>query len=294
MNAIDLHCDTMSKLVELGPTTLLRKNELNVDIGKLQAGNFAAQFFALFIDMAKTENPLEYCLKMVDRFHMELAENQTTICLATNHAELLKNQSDGNISAFLTIEEGGALKGSLSNLRNFYRLGVRLLTLTWNYPNELGFPNALAECRDKGLTEFGREVVAEMNRLGMILDVSHLSDQGFYDVAATSSQPFVASHSNAEKGGVTGLTLARSFLAEPPNCRVEDMVRHVKHIYQVGGIDVIAIGSDFDGTKPPLEVADSSEIGKLITGLAQAGFSDAELEKICYRNAARVIREVLG
>ena len=198
-------------------------------------------------------------------------------------------------------------------MRNFYRLGVRLLTLTWNYPNELGFPNALTECRDKGLTEFGREVVAEMNRLGMLVDVSHLSDQGFYDVAATSSHPFVASHSNArsitghtrnltddmirilaEKGGVTGLTFARSFLAEPPNCRVEDMVRHVKHIYQVGGIDVIAIGSDFDGTKPPLEVANSSEIGKLITGLAKAGFSDEDLEKICYLNAARVIREVLG
>ena len=313
MNAIDLHCDTMSKLVELGPTTLLRDNDLNVDIGKLQAGNFAAQFFALFIDMAKTENPLEYCLQMVDRFHLELAANQATICLATNHAELLKNQSAGKISAFLTIEEGGALKGSLSNLRNFYRLGVRLLTLTWNYPNELGFPNALTECRDKGLTEFGREVVAEMNRLGMLVDVSHLSDQGFYDVAATSSHPFVASHSNArsitghirnltddmirilaEKGGVTGLTFARSFLAEPPNCRVEDMVRHVKHIYQVGGIDVIAIGSDFDGTKPPLEVANSSEIGKFITGLAKAGFSDEDLEKICYHNAARVIREVLG
>ena len=91
MNAIDLHCDTMSKLVELGPTTLLRDNDLNVDIGKLQAGNFAAQFFALFIDMAKTENPLEYCLQMVDRFHLELAANQATICLATNHAELLKN-----------------------------------------------------------------------------------------------------------------------------------------------------------------------------------------------------------
>jgi membrane dipeptidase len=303
----------MSKLVELGPTTLLRENDLNVDIGKLQAGNFAAQFFALFIDMAKTENPLEYCLRMLDRFHLELAANQDNIRLATNQAELLKNQSEGKISAFLTIEEGGALKGSLSNLRNFYRLGVRLLTLTWNYPNELGFPNALADCRGKGLTEFGREVVAEMNRLGMLVDVSHLSDQGFYDVAATSRHPFVASHSNAraitghtrnltddmirllaEKGGVTGLTFARSFLAEPPNCRVEDMVRHVKHIYQVGGIDVIAIGSDFDGTKPPLEVADSSEIGKLITGLAQAGFSDAELEQICYGNAMRVIRQVLG
>lgn len=313
MYAIDLHCDTISKLVELGPTTPLRENDLNVDIRKLQAGNFAAQFFALFIDMAKTENPLEYCLRMLDRFHLELAANQDTIRLATNQAELLKNQSEAKISAFLTIEEGGALKGRLSNLRNFYRLGVRLLTLTWNYPNELGFPNALEDCRDKGLTEFGREVVAEMNQLGMLVDVSHLSDQGFYDVAAASSHPFVASHSNAraitgharnltdemirllaEKGGVTGLTFARSFLAEPPNCRVEDMVRHVKHIHQVGGIDVIAIGSDFDGTKPPLEVADSSEIGKLITGLAQAGFNDAELEKICYGNAMRVIRQVLG
>lgn len=313
MNAIDLHCDTMSKLVEAGPDIILRENALNVDIRKLQAGNFTAQFFALFIDMAKTENPLEYCLRMVDRFHQELAANQDAIRLATNHAELLKNQSEGKLSAFLTIEEGGALKGSLSNLQNFYRLGVRLLTLTWNYPNELGFPNALVDCRDKGLTEFGREVVVEMNRLGMLIDVSHLSDQGFYDVAETSRHPFIASHSNAraitgharnltdemirllaERGGVTGLTFARAFLADPPSSQVEDIVRHAKHIYQVGGIDVIALGSDFDGTKPPMEVADSSEIGKLIAGLTQAGFSDGEVEKICFGNAMRLICQVLG
>ena len=230
MYAIDLHCDTMSKLAERGRTSLLRENDLNVDIAKLQAGNFAAQFFALFVDMAKTNNPLEYCLQMVDRFHLELADNRQSIRLATNQAELVANQAEGKISAFLTIEEGGVLKGELANLRNFHRLGVRLLTLTWNYPNEIGFPNALPECRDKGLTEFGREVVAEMNRLGMLVDVSHLSDQGFFDVAETSVRPFVASHSNArkitgharnltdemirvlaEKGGVTGLTFARSF-----------------------------------------------------------------------------------
>ena len=313
MYAIDLHCDTMSKLAERGRTSLLRENDLNVDIAKLQAGNFAAQFFALFVDMAKTSNPLEYCLQMVDRFHLELADNRQSIRLATNQAELVANQAEGKISAFLTIEEGGVLKGELANLRNFHRLGVRLLTLTWNYPNEIGFPNALPECRDKGLTEFGREVVAEMNRLGMLVDVSHLSDQGFFDVAETSVRPFVASHSNArtitgharnltdemirvlaEKGGVTGLTFARSFLADPPRSHVEDIVRHAKHIRQVGGIDVIAIGSDFDGTKPPLEVADSSQIGKLTEGLSAAGFSSGEIEKICYGNAVRLIREVLG
>ena len=93
---------------------------------------------------------------------------------------------------------------------------------------------------------------------------------------------------------MTGLTFARAFLADPPRSHVEDIVRHAKHIRQVGGIDVIAIGSDFDGTKPPLEVSDSGEIGKLIKGLAAAGFSSSEIEKICYGNAMRLIREVLG
>ena len=108
MYAIDLHCDTMSKLAERGRTSLLRENDLNVDIAKLQAGNFAAQFFALFVDMAKTSNPLDYCLQMVDRFHLELADNRQSIRLATNQAELVANQAEGKISAFLTIEEGGA------------------------------------------------------------------------------------------------------------------------------------------------------------------------------------------
>lgn len=313
MQVIDLHCDTISKLVEAGSTVKLSSNDLNVDIRKLKAGNFVAQFFALYVDMAKTENPLELCLRMVDRFYLEMAENQETICMAVNYSKFLQNQAEGKISAFLTIEEGGVLKGSLANLRNFYRLGVRLMTLTWNYPNEIGFPNALAEFHNKGLTEFGREVVAEMNRLGMIIDVSHLSDQGFYDVALTSQQPFIASHSNAramtghdrnlsddmirvlaEKGGLTGLAFPRAFLGDAPVSRVEDMVRHVRHIHSVGGIEVIALGTDFDGTKPPLEVADSSQIGKLYQGLKQAGFSEADIEKIFFCNASRVIKQVLA
>jgi membrane dipeptidase len=313
VKTIDLHCDTMLRIVDRGNEIGLRSNDLNVDIEKLNAGNVVAQFFALFIDLAKTDNPLQYCLTMLDRFHQELAENQTYIRLATSYSELCRNEAEGKISAFLTIEEGGALKGSLANLRNFYRLGVRLITLTWNYPNEIGFPNAIEDCRAKGLTEFGREVVAEMNRLGMLIDVSHLSDQGFYDVASLSKQPFVASHSNAraitghprnltddmirilaERGGVTGLTFAKQFLGDKDISLVEDMVLHVKHLHQVGGIDVIALGTDFDGTKPKLEVANSGEMSKLWRGLAEAGFSESEIEKMRYGNAVRVIREVMG
>ncbi len=310
MKLIDLHCDTMVHLME-GEQVLL-KNELGVDIHKLQAGHSLAQFFALFIDMNKWNDPLHRCLAMVDRFYQELEKNQEYIALATNYEDVLRNQQMNKLSAFLTIEEGGALAGKLSNLRNFYRLGVRLITLIWNYPNEIGYPNAGGVHSDQGLTEFGRNVVAEMNRLGMLIDVSHMSDKGFYDVARLSEKPFVASHSNArtitghlrnmtddmirllsEKGGIMGITFPKQFLGTKDISLVEDMIIHIKHIKQIGGIDVLAIGTDLDGTKPKLEIDNIGSIGKLLHGLEQAGFSTTELEKIFHKNALRVIKEVL-
>jgi membrane dipeptidase len=313
LKLVDFHCDTILRLIEQGEDTGLWENELSVDIQKLRKGNVAAQFFALYVDLAQTQTPLETCLMMLDRFYLELEKNREHISLATSYKEFLANEATGKISAFLTIEEGATLQGKLSNLRNFYRLGVRLITLSWNYPNEIGFPNAKEECRDKGLTGFGQEVVSEMNHLGMLIDVSHLSDGGFYDVARLSTQPFVASHSNAravtgharnltdemirilaEKGGVTGINFAKQFLGDDPELsRIADMVRHIKYIRDIGGIEVLAIGTDFDGIKPRQEIANSGEMGKLADSLAANGFTEAEIEKIFYQNALRVIRDVL-
>jgi len=314
MKLIDLHCDTILKFMESTEPTGLWENKFSVDIQKLVRGNVAAQFFALYVDLAKTDTPMETCLAMLDRFHQEIDQNREHIRLATCSGDLSDNVAAGKISAFLTIEEGAALQGKLANLRNFYRLGVRLITLSWNYPNEIGFPNAIEEFRDKGLTEFGCEVVSEMNRLGMLIDVSHLSDGGFYDVARLSQQPFVASHSNARavtghsrnltddmirmlagKGGVTGINFAQNFLGDDPELsHIDDMVRHIMHIRKIGGIDVVAVGTDFDGIEPRQEIADSGEIGKLATALTVAGFTETELEKIYYQNALRVIQDVLG
>jgi membrane dipeptidase len=302
------------KLMEAPAGMGLWENDFSVDIQKLRRGNVAAQFFALYIDLAKITTPMETCMAMLDRFHLEMDKNKEYIRLATCSSDLSDNVAAGKISAFLTIEEGAALQGKLANLRNFHRLGVRLITLSWNYPNEIGFPNAIEECRDKGLTEFGYEVVSEMNRLNMLIDVSHLSDGGFYDVARLSQQPFVASHSNAravtghsrnltddmirtlaEKGGVTGINFAQNFLGDDPEfSHISDMVRHIVHIRKIGGIDVIAVGTDFDGIDPRQEIADSSEIGKLALALTAVGFTEAELEKIYYQNALRVIQDVLG
>ena len=224
MKLIDLHCDTVLRLFE--EKKALAANDCGVDLQKLKQADSLAQFFALFVDLEAVADPLAHCLAMLDCFANELEKNKALIAPACNYDDLLRNQAIGKLSAFLSIEEGGVLKGESSNLRNFYRLGVRMITLTWNHPNELGFPNSGGIHSAKGLTDFGRETICEMNRLGMLIDVSHLSDQGFYDVAALSKQPFVASHSNArsvtghprnlsdemigllaEKGGVSASTL---------------------------------------------------------------------------------------
>jgi membrane dipeptidase len=117
--------------------------------------------------------------------------------IAGNYDEFSQNAKNAKVSAFLAFEEGGVLDGKIENLQKFNRLGVRLITLAWNYPNQLGYPNKLQEYRSKHLTEFSIEIVREMNNLGMIVQVSYLSDQDFYDVAKLSTVPFVASHLNA-------------------------------------------------------------------------------------------------
>jgi len=313
MTIIDLHCDTLLHLMEDKNNLGIKSNYLSVDIEKLRNANSMAQFFALYIDLNNHKNPLKVCLEMIDKFHVELEFNKEYIALATSYRDLISNQKNEKISAFLTIEEGGVLAGELFNLRNFYRLGVRLITLTWNYPNQIGFPNHNFQYKDRGLKAFGRELIVQMNSLGMLIDVSHLSDQGFYDVAKLSSQPFVASHSNARsiknhsrnltdemiktlanQGGVMGINFAGAFLGETDFSRVEDMVRHIKHIKKVGGIDVVSLGTDFDGIDPPLEIENIGQIHKLIHALEKEGFSQDEIEKISYKNTLRVIREVLS
>ncbi len=312
MKIIDLHCDTISKLMKDKNRLGLKRNHCSVDIEKLKKGKSIAQFFALYIDLKAERDPLEACLEMLDKFYEELFKNKEDIALARDYKEYIENDRRGRISAFLTVEEGGVLKGKLYHLRNLYRLGVRLLTLTWNYPNEIGYPNCKTEYREKGLTHFGEKVVYAMNRLGMIIDVSHLSDQGFYDVARLSSVPFIASHSNARsitnhtrnltdqmikmianKGGVIGINFAKEFLGEGFTSSIDDILHHIQHIYQIGGIEVLSLGTDFDGIHSKLEIQNIGEIQKLIEALKRTGFSEEAIEKIGYKNALRIIKDVL-
>lgn len=312
MKIIDLHCDTIPRIINSEERCNLKKNNFHVDIEKLEKSAYLAQFFAMFIYMGNGLNPLEECLKSIDRFYCEIEANKDKIALATNYYDMEKNRKEGKISAYLTIEEGGVLKGNIGNLRNFYRLGVRLMTLLWNLPNEIGYPNCEEKYRSKGLNPFGEEVVHEMNKLGMIIDVSHLSDVGFYDVSRLSTKPFIASHSNArsiknhsrnltddmirilaKKGGVCGINYASLFLGDDEVSRVEDMIKHINHIVNVGGIDVVSLGSDYDGISCELEIKNAGEMDKLIFALKKEGYCETSIDKILYKNAKRIIKEVM-
>lgn len=318
MKIIDFHCDTISKIFNSNEEIGLAENNLNVDIDKLERGGSCAQFFALFIyrdinlNKIKYNSLYDYSMAMLDRFYREIEKNNERIEFAGCFNDLVDNKENEKISAFLTVEDGGIIEKQMERLRNFYRLGVRLITLTWNFPNSLGYPNSNKKYIKKGLTDFGKEVVEVMNDMGIIIDVSHLSDVGFYDVAEVSSKPFVASHSNsralrehyrnltddmikkiAGSGGVVGINFASYFLGDGEVSKVEDIVRHIEHILNVGGEDVVVLGTDFDGISCELEIADFSEMGKLVDALRENNFSQKQIEKICYKNAERVIREVM-
>lgn len=310
MNMIDLHCDTILKLWEENGSASLRRNSFGVDVQKLMSAGALAQFFAIFINLQRHADPYAAFQTLADIFFDELAANADCLALARSAAEMEANRSQGKISCFLTLEEGGALAGSMENLYAAHELGVRLITLTWNYPNEIGYPNHEWQYQHMGLTPFGHDIVGEMNRLGMVVDVSHLSDQGFWDVARISGQPFVASHSNAraiaghsrnltdamiktiaDRGGVIGLNFCPDFLGGTGG--LAEMVRHVRHIMNVGGRDSVALGTDFDGIDPPPELAHIGLVGRLTRELAQAGLTENELEKFFWKNAARLIRSVM-
>jgi membrane dipeptidase len=211
----------------------------------------------------------------------------------------------------LSIEGGESIEGNLAALRMMYRLGVRMFGLTHNNRNQIG--DGIGEARSKGgLTEFGVQLVEELNRLGVVVDVSHLSDYGFWDVMEVSQAPLIASHSNSrtvcdnlrnltddqikalsESGGVIGINFWPPSLNEhEPN--LENALDHIDHIADTAGVDYIGIGSDFDGYDTPLQgLEDASKISNITRGLVKRGYSDAEIMKILGGNFLRVFHDVI-
>lgn len=299
----DAHCDFLYGMVHYGwdfsePGRGKSYAPQAVALPYLHTGNVKLQFFAAWIDTQKRIPYLQQCLHMIDAYER---------MLETNAAQMEKLTSEnahnaGKIKTVLTVEGGEALEGSLCVLRMLYRLGVRAMTLTWNTPNELS--GTAVKRTGKGLTALGKDVVAEMCRIGMALDVSHLSDAGIDDALSIATRPIFASHSNcravypnprsltdthikaiAEQGGVVGVNFYHRQLCKGGKAGVTDVLRHIDHIVEVGGINACAIGSDFDGmTEYPPQLHCSADLPKLISALLSAGYREEEVRRIAYQN----------
>lgn len=329
MKYIDLHCDTVSVLADHPERGNLAGSDCSIDIGKLQRGDSFLQDFALFVDLKSCGDPWERYQFLLEHYNQEMNANETVFRRILSAEDLALCEGEKKIGSLLSVEEGGVFGGSLDKLEQGYRDGVRLVTLTWNYPNELAWPNGM-EGHDKGLNGKGWEFIEFMEAHRMIVDTSHLNDRGTEEILKRSGRPPVASHSDSravtdvprnlpdrlirlygDKGGLIGLNFSRNFIGSEPvaslpgrtdidfskgpvSCTLmKDIIRHARRIIDQGGKDVICLGTDFDGIEPFLEVKDASDMPKLADAFSAAGFSDELVERIFWKNAYRYLEENL-
>lgn len=307
---IDLHCDTIMQLLDHPDSGDLYRNTWKIDIEKLQKAHSKVQDFALFINLGKTNDPYGRYEEMRNLCTTQIHLYGEHIQHVLSYQDVESVYESGKIGALMSIEEGGVLGGDLDKLKQAYQDGVRLITLTWNYPNGLGEPHCGEQ--HKKLTPKGIEFVEAMQDLGIIVDCSHLNDAGTEQLGDILDAPFVASHSNARevtahtrnlpdnlikiianKGGVIGLNFAQSFLGTSPVSRIDDIVKHGLYLINKGGEDVVALGTDFDGIKPNTEIKDASEMYRLYDAFKEAGLSVEQCEKLFWKNADRLLKEIL-
>lgn len=300
--AADGHCDFLYGMVERGYDLAAPKKDQAIRLDKLIEGGVKLQLFAAWIDMELDKNPLNQCLCMIDAYYRMLEENPRLTPLTKD----FDINGDG-IATVLTVEGGEAIEATVSNLRILHRLGVRAMTLTWNDVNRLAYP--AAKKMKKGLTKLGKEAVEEMCRLGIAVDLAHLGDPGIDDVLEIATRPVFSSHTNAralcelprcmkdehikeiaKRGGVIGVNFYHKQLVEGRMATVDDVIRHLAHYIEVGGIGCAAIGSDFDGMNRYIEGLETSAGYPLIAErLIKLGLSEEQVSDIMFGNLYRYI-----
>lgn len=311
----DCHCDTLTELYNKNAS--LYENEQHFDIKRQIALGGGLQFCAIYVptEVFRYQGGLRYTLCLLDKYNQEikkLHENGIDV-LQVRTAEDAGNVLKHKAATLLAIEEGGAIDGSLEALRCLYELGVRAMTLTWSNRNDIA-DGINEEATGSGLTLFGKQVVAEMNRLGMLVDVSHISTAGFWSVIETSTKPVIATHSNAkslcahprnlndeqikalaQNGGLAGITFAGQFLEEDwRNACIESVYKHIDYILNlIGNDDHIGFGSDFDGiSHPPYNIQGVQDYKPLIEYLSKY-YSDETINKITHQNVINLLQKVL-
>lgn len=318
MKLIDMHCDTIWKLMDLDKKGDLKDNLCAVSIPGMKKAGTAVQLFACFAYLQGMEGGYDegyrHVLEMIRFMDSEIEKFPDDVAHAYSYEDILENERKKKVSAVLTVEEGGILNGEMERLDVLRKKGIRLVTILWNNENCFGYP--VSKDKDammKGLKPFGAEAVKRIGELKMITDVSHSSDGVFSDVLECAKGPVVASHSNcreicphprnlsdsmirklAEKGGAAGLNFYGAFLGTQDASYVEEMTAHVFHMIKCGGEGFPMIGSDFDGFSGMghMDIPKAENMDRLWEALKKKGATETILDKIWYRNALRILKEI--
>lgn len=293
MKFFDLHCDTLTKCMNSGEN--LYKNNMQNSLEALLEYDMPCQLFAIFTDDEYVENAYSYAKKAV-----EFYRDQKKI-YGDHLTDLSETPSDGKVNALLTIE-GGEPVESIEALEEFHSLGIRLMTLTWNRINKIG--SGMMSGDEKGLTDFGKDIVRKMNGLNMVIDVSHLNIQGFKDVVGLSDKPIAATHSNCRSicshkrnledwqikeikatGGIIGLNLYPPFVLDNGEADTEALLRHIDRFLELGCEENLCLGCDFDGISfTPTDIGGTKDMAKFYASI-QNIFGKKTADAIFFDNA---------
>jgi membrane dipeptidase len=355
---IDTHADTPQMMLDEGYDLGQLDSPFMISIPKMRQGHLGAEFFSLWVNVTWPKQDLIHrALDLTDAVYEQVERHSDILGMATTADEIVRLHLRGKIAILLGVEGGHTLEDDLRALDIYYRLGVRYMTLT-HTANTDWADSSGDKPKWNGLTDLGKQVVERMNRLGMMVDISHVSDKTFYDTLAVSKAPVIASHSScralcnvprnmtddmiralAKNGGVMDINFYSGFLSQAyadaykkiekqldaeiaaararyasqgkqlpyqEEVRIEQpwlkdlpvpsytvIADHIDHAVQVGGIDHVGLGSDFDGIdSAPKGMEDVSKLPDLLRELARRGYSEQDLKKILGGNLLRVMRQV--
>ena len=307
---VDMHNDLLTESLN-GYDWSIKNKIKHTDIPRLIKGGVDVQFLAAWVSPRKKYH-YKRAMELVECFNKNIEKNKSKIGQARNYEEILKLNKEGKIAFILCIEGGSIIENSIEKLKEFYSLGARYMTITWNNDIDWATSAKSANSKKKGLSGIGKKVIQTMDSLGMIIDVSHTGVKTIEDILKITKNPIIASHSGAyainphfrnltdeqiiaiaKNGGVIGINFCSVFLSKTKKATVKDIVDHIDYIVQLVGIDHVGLGSDYDGiVSVPQGMEDASKYPQITKTLLARGYSEKDIKKILGGNILRVIKQV--
>jgi membrane dipeptidase len=310
---VDLHNDYMEERVHHPQHRLFGNSKHHTDVARLKEGGVNVQFFVVWTRPNEYKNHFRRVITLIDMLNQDIAECNGEVKLVSNYNDIMSTVNNGKIAAVLCLEGGQLIGKNIDNIDKLYKLGMRYLTLAWNYGTE--WCGGAHDDDNKGLTEFGKQVIDRLNELGVMIDVSHVNKKSLEDVLNYTDKTVIATHSGAydvneskrnlsnehikeiaRRGGVIGSVFYPYFLNNTDKATIKDVMKHINYIRELtGNVECIALGSDFDGIDiTPVGLENVSKFPNLTQALVNANYTEDEIIKILGANALRVFKNICG